>query len=282
MIYQSSTKTSFSLICGVSAGAIVGALVATDRIQSMCIDRVKDTIVNLFATNDKSTQFGTILKGSIYTGKSKRMALEELFGDTLLGDVSTPLMILANSETDGPTLFSSLNPDHVDLSLASLLDATTAAPIVFPPVEINGIEYTDGATVSNNPLSVTYLSCILHGWDFEQLGCLSIGIDDERVKPEVPSHIRQTGILGLLRPRCIWHHITSCSSMSNHIVTNILRKSNALLRISIEYESRIDDTKILDNMIKEAIESYHTHYMDIQSMFPDDTESEVKTPGLTE
>ena len=145
----------FDLCVGVSAGAIVAATLAFGKIKS-----VKD-IDDLLSIN--SDVFGprnarAPLFEPIFSHDHKRSALVSLFGEsTLMRDAQVPLAVLTTMVANGhPRVITSWG--NGDVRLVDALDASSAAPIFFPPVHVPSVGWLcDGGTSANIPVQHAYL-----------------------------------------------------------------------------------------------------------------------------
>jgi predicted acylesterase/phospholipase RssA len=145
-------EPSVDLIVGVSVGAILGALLATQKIGDLLDERVLLDVQTLF---QERTTYGP-WKGPVYLGERKRSLLYALFDNMTLGEVGIDLVILSDRLQNRPVLFQSWEPAHHHLPLYLLLDATGAVPILFPPVWIEGERYIDGGTVTVSPITLGF------------------------------------------------------------------------------------------------------------------------------
>ena len=136
----------FDAIIGVSAGAIVGGILAMGL--NLDVETAKKQAKMVF---ERSTHVSNALTGVKYSGTMKQRLLKQTFGNATLGDVKTKLMVLVSTMSGNPVVYSSTNPEHAELPLWQVIDASTSAPIYFPPVHINGDFYMDGGVISNNP-----------------------------------------------------------------------------------------------------------------------------------
>jgi len=140
------------LVVGTSAGALNAAYVARHP-SARCAAELADVWRRL----ERSAifpfsfwqQVGRILgrRRSLLTNRALRRFLDQLFGaDSRLETAEIPLGVLAARIPSGlPTVFT-------QGSLPQALLASTAIPGVFPPIDIDDVEYVDGSIVSNVPL----------------------------------------------------------------------------------------------------------------------------------
>ena len=170
---EAQSPLSFDLVVGVSAGAIVGAIVALDMLQDEKMDaqHFQELTRRLFHKKNAPS----LLTNPKYDGVAKRDALLAFFGDRRFGDVHVPLCVVCATMDGGVLNLCSWKPEHENLLLADVLNATSAAPLYFPPVCLNGIWLTDGGIRANKPL----IQGVLYAWELfgksVDLYMLSIG-----------------------------------------------------------------------------------------------------------
>jgi len=168
----------FSMVVGVSAGAMIATLVACGILDDVkqnpdACSAFYKMLPQMFG---KPHPAGPLLMPK-YNGKGKREALHKILGDKRLKDVKTPLVILCCTLDGEPIEFRSWDPAHGDLLLADLNDASSAAPGFFPPVELReDAWFTDGGVRANKPLISALLATIdLFDQDACNIHMLSIG-----------------------------------------------------------------------------------------------------------
>jgi len=170
----------FDYIGGTSTGAIIAAALAlgkpVDEIQEMYRNLGK----KIFTKRFLPLRFRSLYRDGPLTG-----ALEDFFGnDRKLGDPDLKtllLLVLHSTRTDSPWPLSNCTrakynradryliepPDrNLDLPLSTLIRGSTAAPIYFPPQEVQigktAFLFQDGGVTSfNNPALILFLLATL-------------------------------------------------------------------------------------------------------------------------
>jgi NTE family protein len=129
------------LITGTSIGGLVGALVAAG-LQT-------DDLVTLFQKVGLSQMYG--LPGST-AGLSSTAKIERLLVDTIgritFADLEIPLAVVATDLVGRKIVIL----DEGDVVTAVL--ATIALPIIFPPIERDGMVLVDGGLLNNLPFDI--------------------------------------------------------------------------------------------------------------------------------
>ena len=158
------------LVLGCSVGALNGAAIATDPSLVM-VGRLQEMWRGLAGENVMPTgMFPAVQlarKGvSIHDNDNLRRVIESVLRERRFEDLEVPFQCVATALVEGTeTWFDS----------GALLDpiiASSAIPAVYPPVEIEGVKYLDGAIVNDVPVSrAVALGCdrifVLHvgAWD---------------------------------------------------------------------------------------------------------------------
>src|SRR6185503_5358961 len=147
-----SFSSGFDIIVGLSVGGIIGAAIACGIFD--------DTEKRSRLIRDGNQIFG--LKNAnppflepIYQGIEKRNLIKKNFGELTMKDCKVPLIIICTTITFYPYLFKSWLPEHQNLKLADILDATSAAPYYFPPAMVKNRYHWDGGMFSNCPIDLT-------------------------------------------------------------------------------------------------------------------------------
>jgi len=173
----------FDLIAGTSTGAIQAGLLAgmgftAKKAQSFCTKRVFERI---FPTIAFSKGGGAI--GVRYDGEGKANLCKELYGDKKLGDVAVPILIPYYDLNKSEALCIN-DIDHAGKLLREVVDASSAAPTFFPPVQITSHDgkdtfCVDGGLFANDPSLCAYLDA-KQRWPDHDIRLLSIGTGTDR------------------------------------------------------------------------------------------------------
>lgn len=131
---------------GSSAGAIVGALAAADYSPEEMLNFLKS--MNIF----KMSNFAWGKPGFINTDKFEA-SLKEYFPDDSFDALKYPLYVSVTDITNGYSKVIHSGP------LIKILMASSAYPVVFSPIEMDGILYSDGAILNNFPVEPLLGKC---------------------------------------------------------------------------------------------------------------------------
>lgn len=168
------------IISGTSAGALVGAMIASGHTPLQCLDFFKQKRIRDFIRPAMSRK-------GFFTMNNLEEDLEEFLGVKTFEELETPLIITASDMNNGrPVHFSSGK-------LLPAVIASCSIPVVFVPKEIDGIEYTDGGAFMNLPVRPIRPQC-------EQIIAVEINSFDttEKISNMVSMAIR-TFHIGLAR-----------------------------------------------------------------------------------
>ena len=140
------------IVLGCSVGALNGAALAADPSLAM-VGRLQDLWQNLASEGVMPagllpTTVQLARRGlSIHDNRNLRRVVEEILAVRTFEDLVVPFQCVATDLSEGRETWFSAGP-LIDPILAS-----AALPAVYPPVEIDGVKYLDGAIVDDVPLS---------------------------------------------------------------------------------------------------------------------------------
>ena len=147
----------FDFFIGTSAGAITAmalsiAKMSGDNLLEFWSEETFDRILDSSLWDSK---LGLMQTNPKYDGKGKKQVLKEYFGDFKLGDASGDLAIVSyDIEERKPLLLTSYGNSNISVIDAG--NASSAAPIYYPPARVGNRYLIDGGIVANNP--------VLHGY----------------------------------------------------------------------------------------------------------------------
>ena len=143
------------LIVGTSVGALNGVFLAkTPTLDG--VTQLKDLWLSLAPhgpfVDGRLRVLLRLFSGRehLYANSSLRKLVCQYVSDTTFESLEVPALVVAtNIETGEPAVFSQGAVEPAVL-------ASTAIPGVFPPIDIEGVEYMDGAMISNCPLETAW------------------------------------------------------------------------------------------------------------------------------
>lgn len=131
-------------LAGTSAGAIVGALYLKGIRPLEILEFFKS--VSLF-----NWHHFTLRKAGLMDANSFDVYLKEIFEDTTLGDLKTPLFITATNMENGK-----LEVFEPETKIVDALLASSAFPGIFSPYKIGDTIYSDGGILNNFPTNLLH------------------------------------------------------------------------------------------------------------------------------
>lgn len=177
----------FSLIVGISFGAMVGACLALDDNQPLTDYFTHASSQAIMDKGLMDRLLGEFQPRPKYDGVAKTARLREKFADLTLGDLKIPFVTCTwNLNAAGVKIWKSW--EDTGVSLVAVLDAATAAPIFFPAVRVPlsagepGDFHVDGGVAANNPVIVSKF-CADDLFPDAEIRILSVGTGSSHVTP---------------------------------------------------------------------------------------------------
>lgn len=258
--HVSTLDVQVDLIVGVSVGAVIGAMYAAGIMDDMTPEQLVAQARTVFgAKTDSGPWFKPTLEGS-----PKTQALATMFGEMRFGDLDIDMAILVDCINGKPEIFMSWDPRYRDLPLVQVLDATSAVPVMFPPVRIGPKQYIDGATVTNSPITISHLLGIQHfpGHQIRILSVGTVGAEEEDIGTRFETE--EMGIIQLLALGIPTKILIQSSSVTNALSINILG-SDGFYRVEGHVQGSIDDISIYPSCIQTADTVWHQQVDGIRS-----------------
>lgn len=177
----------FDLICGTSTGGLLALGLALGITPSELVRFYEDHAATIFPERGLAGRFTATIKQALstkYSGEELTEALTSVFGDQLLGDAQTRLVIPAYDITMG-RVFVFKTAHHprfrydVDIPAVQIARCTSAAPTFFPATVLEShrnTTYVDGGVWANNPSLIGLTEAVeFLGYAPEQVDILNIG-----------------------------------------------------------------------------------------------------------
>lgn len=248
------------LIVGVSAGAIIGAMLATGRMNSMSSEKMMEYITRTFNSEEhrKGPWFRPKYKGDIKTD-----ILYEVFGDMLLGDVPINIAIITDIVDGSPLILTSW--DHPEIPLYKALDGSSAIPVLFPPVTINDQQHVDGGAVTSSPVCIAaLLGSSIFNLPIDNIRLCSIGLSRHNTNKNKFKN-DEMGIVQWMSLGIPLKLLSQRSYLENTIISQILRDN--YLRIESTHNGRVDNLEMMDFYIRDVDKVYDANKDEIDKFF---------------
>ncbi len=172
--YNRCINDVFSLYSGTSVGGMIASCLACDKTPDEIVEYVDENIGIVFKRKGLSFP---------WSNKYSSVGIDELIAgiipDIQMKDVNKPFLATAyNTTLRKPTVFNnqstSLYSDD-SVPLRKVIEATSAAPSFFAPVEIEeNTFYIDGGVICIDPVLSGYAAANKH-WNNEKIMVLSVG-----------------------------------------------------------------------------------------------------------
>ena len=152
---------SFDGFAGTSVGAIIAAGAAIGLPMAGIVETFDTQGGRIFSERPppvgaRAMLFDVMryLNGSKYDGRHLARVVASYCGEMRMGDLQSPLMVTAVRLSDGlPVIFTPHS--HPDTLLREAVLASAAAPMMFPPVPVDGHLHADGGVFANCPDALT-------------------------------------------------------------------------------------------------------------------------------
>lgn len=127
------------IISGTSAGAIAGAMLATERHPEECLH---------FFIHKKMMHFArfTLSKSGLMSMSKMKNHLQDFLQIQTFDDLKIPLVVTATDMTNATSVHFNQG------ELIPCVVASCSIPILFTPTRINGVNYVDGGVFMNLPV----------------------------------------------------------------------------------------------------------------------------------
>lgn len=189
----------FDFFTGVSIGGIHALILAVLRGsgKDLCNLYARKNLRKIFSKSSWIT-FPMIFSPK-YDGKGKTAFLYSLFGERILQD--SPKEVLVSTYdfmNNRPYFFSSFSKNPLTLSsrVCDIADATSAAPVYFPPKGISSHNtfFIDGGFMSNNGTSDALIEAFKAGYSEKNIKILSLGTGGiEKAYKKMGKHSQKWG-----------------------------------------------------------------------------------------
>ena len=251
---ERSVRDCFDLLAGTSTGSIITGAAAVGIPMKEVVELFDKKSPVIFGKARFPSRFSRFLR-SRYSRRPLEMLLHEILPETVLGEISIPLMITsADLATGGVHVFKSRylrdlgQPYDRDGNVAvkDAILASCAAPTYFDPKAVGPYLLADGGLWANNPSIIALTEAISKFKKrVEQITVLSIGTG------HTSTMYTRRGFWGLLTGwgghKLVAYTLGLQSQASTNMAKLIL--DDRFLRLDPEIDTwELDDTKHLTNL----------------------------------
>ena len=170
-----SLHDNFDMFVGTSTGGILATCIGLLKMGGIQITQIY-SYENANEIMNKSfwdKRLGLAQGQPKYDGKGKRNVLEKYFRDVYLNDAIKPTLVVTyDVEKRKSAVLKSEGKEKI--FAVDAVDATSAAPLYFPTVEINNRWLIDGGVIANNPTICAFAEA-RNKWPKEKIKILSVG-----------------------------------------------------------------------------------------------------------
>src|SRR6266581_1339825 len=184
---QQPIRNYFDMMSGTSTGGII-ALSLGLGVPAREITKLYQNWGQTVFKGDGALRRVRHLFRSKYKSFPLRRALQEVFGESVMGD-STVRLVIPSFDLQTGTVYIYKTRHHPRFvadyreKMLSVALATSAAPTYYPPHRDScGVALIDGGIWANNPVAVAVVEAIaVLGWDRSQIRVLSVGCTQEAI-----------------------------------------------------------------------------------------------------
>ena len=242
----------FDIITGTSTGAIIACGLSLGISAKEILELYLDKGEYIFNGNKFWRMLRCVIN-SKYENTNLKECLENVFGDKLLGESNTRLLIPTfNLETGRVEIFKTSHHQNYardyKMKIVDVLLSTTAAPTYFPAYSFkNRGRFVDGGVGANNPSQIAVIEAITScGWRREDLCLLSVGCTDDYKKFSGRKRVSGMQVLNIIK------FFMRAESQYSENVSKLLLEKNSYIRVN---PTITNEECSLDNTSKESMNS---------------------------
>lgn len=252
----------FHFLAGTSTGSIIAAALAVGTEPSDIVSLYREEGERIFGDPVRSIYPGRNMKLAVhskYKSDGLRSALEAVFGERRLGEISKPLLLPAvDIGNGGVHVFKSQYDDgftrDASVRLVDAIMASCAAPVFFDPVPVDPYLLCDGGLWANNPALAAVIDAqrrlhIANG----RLRVLSLGTGHARTEYGTEANRKWGFVSGWQHVRFI-NFLMSLQSQSTTNYLQLLLEPHQVLRLNFESDTDLplDDVDSIGDLISRA------------------------------
>ena len=251
----------FDMLTGTSTGAIIAAALACKIKPDVVVSMYKEKGTSIF--KKKTSWWPRRARPgfhSLYDSSSLVALLSEIFGDTKLGDISTPLILPSTDIGHGgvhvfkSNYSSSFTRDN-QVYVRDAVLASCSAPTYFDPARVNEYALADGGLWANNPSLTAVIDAQRRlNIEKEDIKILSMGTGHSRTFYSVKVSERKWGFLNGWGGLQFIDFLMSVQAQSIHNYLELSLRRDQLLRMNFDSECPLplDDCSAIDDLISRA------------------------------
>ena len=225
-----------------------------------------------------------------YDGKGKTSFLYSIFGERILSSASKNVLVSSYDFINNkPYFFStfSKNPLTLHTRVCDIADATSAAPVYFPPKGIasHNTFFIDGGFMSNNGTSDALIEAFKAGYSEKNIKILSLGTGGvEKAYRKMGRHSQKWGAAQwFTKGNLLDKSFTATRLTAVHNCYRLLPENFFHIPFdsySFSYSLDEQDPERLQKLMKYAEEEFNRNYTRLQEFLSEKTNSVLQDQSL--
>lgn len=262
--FEADLYDTFDMIAGTSTGAIIAAAIAA-RVPAREVEELYEKHGQAIFKKVPYRPDAGLVSGSRYSNQCLRQHLDDIFGDTRLGDIKKPLLVPAADIRNGcvhvlKSGYSGVFLRDKAVLLRDAVMASCSAPTYFDPFAIDSYLLADGGLWANNPAWVAVTDAKRRlGVRLEDVRVLTLGTGHSTCHYSDSKTKNWSFVRGWCGKR-LFELILSLQSQSvdNHL--KLFLDGEQSVRVSFESDKRLplDDPSQIGSLITKADKAF-TH-----------------------
>ena len=286
----SSVCNLFDFFTGVSIGGIHALILALleGSASDLCNLYTKKNLHKIFSKSAWIT-FPMIFSPK-YDGKGKTSFLYSIFGERILSSASKNVLVSSYDFINNkPYFFSTFikNPLTLHTRVCDIADATSAAPVYFPPKGIasHNTFFIDGGFMSNNGTSDALIEAFKAGYSEKNIKILSLGTGGvEKAYRKMGRHSQKWGAAQwFTKGNLLDKSFTATRLTAVHNCYRLLPENFFHIPFdsySFSYSLDEQDPERLQKLMKYAEEEFNRNYTRLQEFLSEKTNSVLQDQSL--
>lgn len=267
---------AFDMIAGTSTGSLIASAVACRIPSDRVVSLYREQGPAIFTPSRRGWGWPRKLRPgfrSKYDDAILRSVLADVFGETLLGDVSKPLLLPSTDVGNGCVHLlksgysASFTRDRL-IPVRSAVLASCAAPVCFDPVMVDCYLLADGGIWANNPALAAVIDARYRlGIPLEDIRVLSLGTGTSLTAYGTAP--RDWGLLNGWRATTFVDFFLSLQAQSTQNYLQLILAKEQLLRLDFETDKPLpmDDSTSIEDLISRADKAFTHASADLMAFF---------------